>query len=53
MAKKKKVTTRLACKDCKERNYSQVVSGKRSVGSLLLSKYCSRCRSHTEHKETK
>jgi large subunit ribosomal protein L33 len=53
MAKKKKTTTRLSCETCKERNYSQVASGKRTVGSLKLSKYCSRCRKHTEHKETK
>jgi large subunit ribosomal protein L33 len=53
MAKKKKVFTRLECEDCKERNYSQEVSGKRSIGSLKLSKYCSRCRKHTKHKETK
>lgn len=53
MAKKKRVITALACEKCKERNYSQLVSGKRSVGSLHLSKYCSRCRNHTMHKETK
>lgn len=53
MAKKKKTVTRLGCEDCKERNYSQVVSGKRTVGSLALRKYCSRCRKHTAHKETK
>lgn len=53
MAKKKRIITALACGECKERNYSQVVSGQRSVGSLKLSKYCSRCRQHTAHKETK
>jgi large subunit ribosomal protein L33 len=53
MAKKKKVITSLACEECKERNYSQIVSGKRSAGSLRLSKYCSRCRKHMAHKETK
>ncbi|MGE0009995.1 MAG: 50S ribosomal protein L33 [Candidatus Babeliales bacterium] len=53
MAKKKRVSTHLSCNDCKERNYTQAVSGKRTVGSLRLSKYCSRCRKHSEHKETK
>ncbi|HEX2977718.1 MAG TPA: 50S ribosomal protein L33 [Candidatus Babeliales bacterium] len=53
MAKKKRVITALSCEQCRERNYSQVVSGKRSVGSLQLSKYCSHCRKHTMHKETK
>ena len=43
----------VCCKKCKERNYSQVVSKKRKVGSLQLKKFCPRCRAHTEHKETK
>ncbi|TET06530.1 50S ribosomal protein L33 [Candidatus Dependentiae bacterium] len=50
---KNRVTTHLACKECKERNYSQVVSKNRKVGALQLKKFCSRCRKHTEHKETK
>jgi large subunit ribosomal protein L33 len=50
---KNRVTTHLACEVCKERNYSQTVNKKRTVGSLKLSKYCSRCRKHHAHKETK
>ena len=50
---KNRVTTHLACEECKERNYTQVVSKKRTVGSLKLNKYCSRCRKHNDHKETK
>lgn len=50
---KNRVTTHLMCEQCKERNYTQVVSKKRTVGSLKLSKFCSRCRSHNPHKETK
>jgi len=50
---KNRVTTHLVCENCKERNYTQVVSKKRSVGSLKLKKYCSRCRKHSAHKETK
>ncbi|MCL4360751.1 50S ribosomal protein L33 [Candidatus Dependentiae bacterium] len=50
---KNRVTTHLACESCKERNYSQVVGKKRTAGSLKLSKYCSRCRVHSMHKETK
>ena len=50
---KNRVTTHLACEECKERNYTQVVSKKRTVGSLKLSKFCSRCRKHNAHKETK
>jgi large subunit ribosomal protein L33 len=50
---KNRVITHLACEQCKERNYTQVVSKKRSVGSLNLSKYCWRCRKHNGHKESK
>ncbi|HTM06651.1 MAG TPA: 50S ribosomal protein L33 [Patescibacteria group bacterium] len=50
---KNKVITRLVCGQCKERNYTQRVSKKRTVGSLKLSKFCSKCRGHKEHKESK
>ena len=50
---KNKVTSYLGCVACKERNYTQVVSKQRKIGSLLLSKFCPRCRKHTEHKEKK
>jgi large subunit ribosomal protein L33 len=50
---KNRITTHMACAQCKERNYTQVVGKKRAAGSLKLSKFCSRCRKHTEHKETK
>jgi len=50
---KNRVITHLECGQCKERNYSQVVSKKRTAGSLKLKKFCSRCREHKEHKETK
>ena len=50
---KNRVTTHLACEDCKRRNYTQVASKKRSVGSLQLKKFCLWCRKHCSHKETK
>ena len=50
---KNRVTTHLACEQCKERNYTQVVSKGRTVGSLRINKFCSRCYKHTKHKETK
>lgn len=50
---KNRVTTHLACGQCKWRNYTQVVSKNRSVGSLALKKFCAACRKHTLHKETK
>jgi large subunit ribosomal protein L33 len=50
---KNRVTSHLVCAECKERNYTQVVNKKRTVGSLKLKKFCSRCRAHNEHKEVK
>lgn len=50
---KNRVTTHLMCEHCKERNYTQVVSKQRTVGSLKRNKFCSRCRIHRPHKETK
>ena len=50
---KNRVTTHLACEVCKERNYSQVVSKKRTAGALRLNKFCARCRKHNAHKESK
>jgi large subunit ribosomal protein L33 len=50
---KNRVTTHLACEVCRERNYTQVLAKKRTVGSLKLQKFCNRCRAHTAHKETK
>lgn len=53
MAKRKKVITHLVCTEDKSRNYTQVVSKVRQVGSLNVSKFCAKCRKHTAHKETK
>ncbi len=50
---KNKVITHLSCTQCKERNYTQKVGKNRAIGSLKLKKFCSRCRKHHEHKETK
>ena len=43
----------LACGDCKERNYSTTKNKKTTTGRLEFSKFCKRCRKHTDHKETK
>ncbi len=43
----------LQCTECKERNYSTMKNKKNTAEKLELSKYCSRCRKHTVHKETK
>nr|PZM91139.1 MAG: 50S ribosomal protein L33 [Pseudomonadota bacterium] len=43
----------LECSVCKERNYTTDRNKKTQTDRLVLSKYCKRCRRHTEHKETK
>lgn len=50
---KNRIISHLTCTECKERNYTQVVGSQRAVGSLKLKKYCSRCRKHLDHKESK
>lgn len=50
---KDRVVSHLACTECKMRNYTQVVTKKRKIGSLALKKFCSKCRAHNLHKETK
>lgn len=52
MAKNRIIIT-LECTECKSRNYSKLVSKKRSYGKLALQKYCFKCRKHQGHKETK
>jgi large subunit ribosomal protein L33 len=43
----------LECTACKERNYSTTKNKRTMTEKLTLSKFCRRCRKHTEHKETK
>ena len=43
----------LQCTVCKERNYSTTKNKKTTTGRLEFSKFCNRCRKHTDHKETK
>jgi len=43
----------LECSVCKGRNYSTTKNKRTMPDKLVLSKYCKRCRKHTEHKETK
>jgi large subunit ribosomal protein L33 len=43
----------LACQTCKRRNYSTMKNKRNTPEKLELKKYCSHCRSHTAHKETK
>jgi large subunit ribosomal protein L33 len=43
----------LACVDCKHRNYTTTKNKKTTPDKLELKKFCSTCRKHTAHKETK
>lgn len=43
----------LACTECKERNYVTEKNRRNDPGRLELSKFCSRCRKHTIHRETR
>ncbi|MBI5572812.1 MAG: 50S ribosomal protein L33 [Desulfomonile tiedjei] len=43
----------LACSDCKRRNYSTTKNKKKTPDKLQFKKYCSYCRTHTLHRETK
>ena len=48
-----RVTVHLACSECKERNYTTRKNKKNNPDRLEMKKYCSRCKTHTDHKETK
>lgn len=43
----------LACAECKHRNYATVKNKKNNPDRLEVKKYCSNCKTHTAHKETK
>ncbi|MEM0950929.1 MAG: 50S ribosomal protein L33 [Cyanobacteria bacterium P01_H01_bin.74] len=50
--KKKEATAVLACSSCMQRNYSTPKSLESKARRLVLKKYCNKCLSHTEHRET-
>lgn len=43
----------LACTECKERNYITTKNRNNQRERVELKKYCSRCRTHQPHRETK
>ncbi|MRR29546.1 50S ribosomal protein L33 [bacterium] len=43
----------LACSECKERNYTSEKNKRNDPNRLEMNKYCSHCRKHTLHRETK
>lgn len=54
MAKKAvRTVMTLACTECKERNYVSEKNRRNDQARMELAKYCSRCRKHTPHRETR
>lgn len=48
-----RVIITLACTECKERNYTTTKNKKNDPDRLELKKFCPRCKSVREHRETK
>ncbi|HID08928.1 TPA: 50S ribosomal protein L33 [Candidatus Micrarchaeota archaeon] len=48
-----RVDVTLACSECKRRNYITTKNKRNNPDRLELRKYCSFCKTHTKHKETK
>ena len=48
-----RVNIRLACTECKRRNYATVKNKKNTTGRVELKKFCPWCRTHTVHRETR
>jgi large subunit ribosomal protein L33 len=54
MAKKDiRMVVTLECVECRERNYTTQKNRRNDPQRIELKKYCSRCRDHTLHRETK
>ncbi|HEY1074878.1 MAG TPA: 50S ribosomal protein L33 [Patescibacteria group bacterium] len=55
MAKKKGKVQHavMECGNCRNRNYKTERNVVNVTQKLVLSKYCSTCKKHTDHKETK
>ncbi|MBI2590005.1 50S ribosomal protein L33 [Candidatus Berkelbacteria bacterium] len=54
MAKKgKRQKFNLTCVECKRRNYVVSKNVVNTTDKLVLEKYCTWCRKHTQHNETK
>ena len=53
MAKKDhRILIALICQVCKSQNYITSKNKTTATEKLVRSKFCKRCRKHTEHKET-
>ncbi|MBP7928663.1 MAG: 50S ribosomal protein L33 [Acidimicrobiia bacterium] len=53
MASDKRILVTLECTECKERNYSTRKNKINNRERIELNKYCNRCRTHRNHKETR
>ncbi len=55
MAKGKgdRIIVTLACAECRERNYTTQKNRRNDADRIELRKFCSRCRSHQVHRETR
>jgi large subunit ribosomal protein L33 len=43
----------LSCTECKRKNYTTTKNKKKTTDKLQFKKYCSFCRIHTVHRESK
>lgn len=43
----------LACQECKNRNYITRKNRRNTPDRLSIKKFCSHCRAHNEHRETR
>ncbi len=48
-----RIYIKLACSECKSRNYTSTKNKQTHPNKLESKKYCPKCRKHTLHKETK
>ena len=48
-----RVKVKLACTECKQRNYDTIKNKKNDPDRIELKKYCRFCKKSTVHKETK
>jgi len=53
MAKTKTLLFQLKCDECKSINYTTSKNPTENKEKLEIKKFCSKCRKHTLHKETK
>jgi len=48
-----RIAVTLACDNCKRRNYQTQKSKRNDPNRIEMRKFCSWCRTHTPHKETR